>query len=154
MGRPTRGSRQLRHFRESAVGAFYFVTFTSLNRQPFTDLNTVFSQVLSTFQHLDLNDRISGIVLVAMPDHFHAVFELREGSLAQVMHTLKGYSAWKINRCLGRRGSLWDSGYFERELRTEPALEAVVEYCQANPLEKGLVEDFEDWPHFWAMWQE
>jgi len=53
-------------------------------------------------------------VAVVMPDHVHIIFrplidyEVREVcSLATIMDAIKGASAHKINKCLGRNGRVW-----------------------------------------------
>jgi len=78
---------------------------------------------------------------------------MRKGfPLHDVLHGWKSFTAKAINRRLGRRGTVWMPDYFDRYIRDNQHLDAVVAYIHANPVKAGLVEHEEAWPHSSAGW--
>lgn len=74
-----------------------------------------------------------------MPNHVHLVIQPIPGyELAQIMHSLKSFTAHAINRELGRKGKVWMPEYYDHLLRTEAAYARVVDYVVANPQEANL----------------
>jgi hypothetical protein len=72
-------------------------------------------------------------VAVVMPDRVHLIFTplvdlqaMRVCSLAEIMDAIKGASAHKINKALGRNGRLWQPESFEEPGRKDrvPATES------------------------------
>ena len=87
-----------------------------------------------------------------MPNHLHFVAALSDLSLDRVMHSLKGYTAHGVNRLLARRGAVWQDGFHDHALRSEESVRDAVMYCLANPVRKGLVAEFHQYPHWWCRW--
>jgi len=68
-----------------------------------------------------------------MPDHVHMVLAPKYDavgpvSIAEIMQVIKGTSAHRINKALGRRGKVWEEESFDRALRREESIEDKVEY--------------------------
>ena len=83
---------------------------------------------------------------VVMPDHVHLIFTPRVDhdrqeiwSLARIMDAIKGASAHKINKALGRQGRVWQTEWFDRVLRSSESLDAKIAYVLGNPVRAGLV---------------
>jgi len=70
------------------------------------------------------------------------------GPLAEIMHSLKSYTANVANRLLKRSGQLWQHESYDHWVRDEAELERIVYYIRANPVAAGLVARPEDW--FWC----
>ncbi|HXZ40486.1 MAG TPA: transposase [Terriglobales bacterium] len=92
--------------------------------------------------------------VVVMPDHVHLVLAPLSDSrgpigIAEVMQVIKGASAHRINRMLGRKGRVWEEEYFDRALRREESIEDKVEYIVGNPVGAGLVRNPLDYPWLW-----
>ena len=82
-----------------------------------------------------------------MPNHVHFVLETRsEHPLFRVIQGFKSYTALRANRTLGRTGSFWARDYFDRYVRDDLHLAAMVRYIDNNPVKAGLVSRPEDWP--------
>ncbi len=95
-------------------------------------------------------------VAVVMPEHVHVIFtpfvdyEMKEVfSLATIMDAIKGASAHKINKALGRRGRVWQPESFDHVLRSSENLDAKIQYILENPVRKGLVATWEEYPWVW-----
>jgi len=62
------------------------------------------------------------------------------------MHGWRSYTAHQANKILGRTGDFWMEEYFDRYIRDEKHLEAVINYIDNNPVKAGLVDENEKWP--------
>ena len=80
-------------------------------------------------------------LMVVMPDHVHfiATFDLDRGLHA----TLKGWKGYQ-KRTLNIE---WQSDFFEHRLRDEDEFIEKMHYIRMNPVRKGLVTSFDEWPH-------
>ena len=96
--------------------------------------------------HFD-GQRYRLLAWVIMPNHVHVVVEVPAGGkLGALVHSWKSYTATAINRVLGRSGAVWFRDYFDRFVRNEEHLAAVVEYVHQNPVKAKLVKGPEQWP--------
>lgn len=91
-----------------------------------------------------------------MPDHVHMIFtpltdyeDMEVFSLAQIMDAIKGASAHKINKRLSRRGTVWQAESFDHVLRSSESLDAKIQYVLENPVRRGLVRNWQDYPWVW-----
>jgi putative transposase len=83
-----------------------------------------------------------------MPNHVHVLIETQDGHpLPKVVQSWKSFTARLINRHLGRTGTVWMRDYFDRYIRDDRHLAAVVAYIHANPVKAGLTASERDWPH-------
>ena len=92
-----------------------------------------------------------------MPDHVHLIFtplihpvRLELYSLGEIMDAIKGASAHKINRLLGRNGKVWQTESFDRVLRCSEKLDEKVQYVSNNPVRRQLVSFPEEYPWLWV----
>ena len=143
-----RGQRSLREGRVSLTGHTYFVTTNiahtgvSLAEQECAEI------IISSLQWLRHRGRIELHAYAVMPDHVHLVFTLGEGvTLAQIMRVLKGYTARCINELAGRKGRVWEMGYYEHGIRDKEDMRQRVKYTVENPERAALVDRYEEWPY-------
>jgi REP element-mobilizing transposase RayT len=151
--KPQRGSNLLRKGRTSIKNQHYLLTCAVLDRKPIFYRPDAAEIVLSSIYWLERQDRILLDAAVIMPDHLHFVAGLKQGSLAQLMHSLKSFTAKKINVFLNRRGSLWQRYYHDHAIRQDEDLNEVVLYTLYNPVRAGLVKDFHDYPFWYCRWR-
>jgi putative transposase len=82
-----------------------------------------------------------------MPDHAHLVLapSLRCDILTFVAQfkNLAQRAAWRA----GVVGAFWQKSFWDRFPRNEEQLETVIEYVLNNPVRRGLVDDWRDYPH-------
>ena len=89
---------------------------------------------------------------VLMPDHLHCVAELKTIGLPKLMHSLKSFTAKRVNAVLNRQGSLWQDQYYEHAIRKDENLNEVVLYMLHNPVRAGLATDFHTYPFWYCRW--
>jgi REP element-mobilizing transposase RayT len=95
-------------------------------------------------------------VAVVMPDHVHMIFTplidydgMEIFSLARIMDAIKGSSAHKINKALGRKGRVWQPESFDHVLRSSENLDAKIQYLLDNPVRGGLACRWDEYPWLW-----
>jgi len=92
-----------------------------------------------------------------MPDHVHLIFTplidceaMEVYSLARIMDAIKGASAHRINKALGRKGRVWQAESFDHVLRSSESLDAKIQYLLENPVRRGLVREWAGYPWLWT----
>ena len=131
----------------------HFVTFSTEQRRILSQQAR--SIVLDSCLH-DNGRKYDLKVAVVMPDHVHLIFTplinhetMEVFSLAKIMDAIKGASAHKINKALGRTGRVWQAESFDHVLRCSENLDAKALYVLENPVRKGLVRDWTEYPWIW-----
>ncbi len=94
-----------------------------------------------------------------MPDHVHILIEPQVRSqasnteefysLTQILHTLKSFTAHKINELEEKGGPVWERESFDRLIRSESDLQEKFNYITRNPWDAGVVGHDEDYPWVW-----
>jgi REP element-mobilizing transposase RayT len=93
---------------------------------------------------------------IVMPDHVHLLLRaLRDEHgwpflLVEIMQSLKGATAHRINKLLHRSGPVWEEESFDHVLRSDESLEEKREYIRQNPVIAGLVQKPEDYRWLWV----
>ena len=83
---------------------------------------------------------------VVMPNHIHVVL-LPKAGLAKIMRWVKGSTARRANRMLGRTGQpFWQNESYDHWIRNGSEMEKIVRYIERNPVAAGLVRSETDWP--------
>lgn len=150
---PQKGSRNLRRGRASIKNQHYLVTTAVRDRLPILSDREAAEIVMSSMIWLEKQDRIILDAAVVMPDHLHLVASLQSGSLAQLMQSLKGHTAYQINKLLKKKGPFWQPQYHDHAVRHDEDLLEVVDYTLRNPVRAGLVNDFHDYPFWYCRWE-
>ncbi len=145
-------AKDLRRGRVSEIGRAYVLTSVCAGRDcVFTDwrLGRLVAQEFRAAQELGIADSLAWVV---MPDHFHWLCILRQGSLARLMQRVKSCSAVAVNRTTLRSSALWQAGYHDHALREEEDVKDVANYILANPIRAGLTRRIGDYPLWDAVW--
>ncbi len=82
---------------------------------------------------------------VVMPNHVHALIEISQTPLAEILHGWKSYTGKAANRLLKRAGDFWQPEYFDRSIRDEEHLAKVIHYIENNPVKAGLAKSPDEW---------
>ena len=144
-----RGYSQLRKGRYSVSEAFYLLTTTTRNRKPVLTKDSMAQIIFDAFEWLETKERIRCYCIMIMPDHLHAIIQLRpQHTLPSIMHTLKRFTARRINKVLKQEGVFWQERYHDSGIRGDAALNKMIRYCYENPVRKGLVETAKDYPYW------
>lgn len=144
----------LRKGRESLSNQIYMVTTVTANRNPlFTDYSAG-RVVVNELIESDIRARARTLAFVIMPDHLHWLLSLCEcNTLADVVGSVKRYSAVVINKQFGREGlPVWQRGFHDHALRRDEDVIHAARYIIANPIRAGLVRRIGDYSLWDAVW--
>ena len=144
--RPRRRSLRLPGYDYSQPGA-YFITACTQNRVMLfgevidgdvrqNEMGTIVQQIWD-----DLPTHYRGIDrdgFIVMPNHVHGIIILADGSerhhaIPEIVRGFKTFSARRVNERAGRRGVLWQRGYYEHVIRNEKSLNRIRAYIENNP---------------------
>ena len=93
---------------------------------------------------------------VVLSDHVHCIarpIEKKDGSiylLPEILHSIKSFSANKINRLRNRTGVLWMSETYDRILRNEQEFDNAASYVYLNPYKLELIKEGEHYQGYWV----
>ncbi len=148
-----KGPKLLRRGRAAVKNQHYLITTAVHKRKPVLNHPEAAQIILSSLHWLESQKRIILDAAVIMPDHLHLVAALRQDSLDRLMHSLKSYTAKKINALLNRQGAFWQPQYHDHAVREDDDLNEVVLYSLNNPVRARLVDDFHNYPYWYCRWE-
>jgi REP element-mobilizing transposase RayT len=86
------------------------------------------------------------IAWVIMPNHVHMLLAVMAGEhLPNIMHSIKSFTANRINKLLDRSGQLWQHESFDRYIRDSRHHAATVKYIENNPVKARLCLKASEW---------
>jgi putative transposase len=102
--------------------------------------------IVESFGYALQRERIYLGAFVVMPDHWHALFAVREPwTLPKFMHSLMSHVAAETSSHLHFHGSNWQDSYYETRVRTERQFRYIAHYIEQNPVKKEWVENPAEW---------
>ncbi|KQQ64367.1 transposase [Pseudomonas sp. Leaf127] len=142
----------LRLGRHSIHGQIYLVTCVVRNRDAVFSNLWIGRRRVTEMRSLHVAGYVRSLAWVVMPDHVHWLFEVRSGSLSQLMQRLKGRSAYVINKHFGNKMLCGQKGYHDHAARRDEDVLKMARYVIANPIRAGLVQRVGDYPLWDAVW--
>ncbi|MBI5866461.1 MAG: transposase [Planctomycetes bacterium] len=87
-------------------------------------------------------------VYCLMPDHVHAMVSAGSTGrpISEFLQRMKSFTTRRYQALTGRR-RLWQASAFDRVSRPGEDLATIVRYIADNPVRRGLVACWADWPH-------
>jgi len=105
----------------------------------------------NALKHFD-GERYKLICSTIMSNHVHFIFYKLDRKLSQIMKSLKGFSAYKINKILKQenpeielKSEFWQDESFDRYIRDRVDLRQKIFYILNNPVKAGIVDNWEDY---------
>jgi len=141
---PIRQTSRLHAGRISAIGARYFITFVTHDRNPWLAKPEAIEAMTKVLQdwHQDTKGRI--LAATIMPDHIHVLCELGEGLT--------------LGRCVARWKSLarqstgyageWQRDFWEHRVQDHESMDEYALYIFLNPYRARLLNA----DHTWSGW--
>ncbi len=150
---PTARKRNLPHF--EIPGFIYHVTWQTHNQLTLSSEARAKTLDACHFWH---GKKIKCHAACVMPDHVHLLIQPlpiqepgKEGvhSLAEILHSIKSFSAHEVNKVMKRTGPVWADESFDRMIRSESDLHKTRDYIWNNPRRIELVGPMEEYPFIW-----
>jgi len=112
-------AHRLRVGRYAEASRIYLLTTnTHQRKQIFKDF-PLGSLVVDQFRNAQNSGLANSLAWVVMPDHFHWLVELQQGSLSELMQKTKSLSTKAVRQVTGDCSPLWQRGFHDRALRQE-----------------------------------
>ena len=144
-----RGCQSLRRYRRTTPA---LITTCCFQREPLLSDPVCAGIVMDALRWMDARQLVILHAAVVMPDHIHFVADPLDAGWPQLMGSLKGFSARRVNRWLDRSGAVWQPQYHDRRIGSDDDLGMAIDYCLANPVRAGLVASANDYPHAWSRY--
>ncbi|HKQ48498.1 MAG TPA: transposase [Phycisphaerae bacterium] len=131
------------NYRDDAV---IHITNCADRGAPFSDAGVAKMTADSVIRCCELRMyRLFGFCL--MPDHLHTLLSPGDSGcpLAQWLDAFKSFTGHEFVK-LGGVPPLWQRSCYDHVCRDGETAENVMRYIVNNPVRKGLVEDWRDWP--------
>jgi REP element-mobilizing transposase RayT len=114
------------------------------NGQPFFELEVGRQQLRSFLRGCEICDAVPHLICL-MPDHLHLLVEVRSVGLVDLMRRTKS-SSTKLWWRQGGHGPLWQESFHDHGIRNFVDFDAIANYIVNNPVEAGLVEEWDAYP--------
>ncbi|MDI6759354.1 MAG: transposase [Candidatus Brocadiaceae bacterium] len=142
-------SLRLKSFDYSEVRP-YFTTICTRDKRPILKGQVVIG-IIEHLKKLREDFCFSLYVYCAMPDHLHLLLSPGESSLSvsRIIQAFKSTTARWYNKLpnIDKGGSnLWQKHFYDHIVRREEDLRDIAVYILENPVRKGLVAKWEDYP--------
>ncbi len=122
------------------------------------------AQIIKNKLHELDGDKYNLLAYTIMPNHVHVLFdtsiqitdskgfimdEIPENftQLHEIMRQIKGSTAYYANKLLGRTGAFWMKDSYDHYIRDDKDFNNTLQYILLNPVNAGLVKNWEDFPH-------
>ena len=150
------GKRHLPHF--DRPWGIYGITISTRRRQKLTSAARTI--VLNAIRHFH-NKRYELYAACVMPDHAHILlqpwpkeFDRSDNpvfwSVAELMQSIKSFTAHEINKLQKTSGFVWEKESFDRYIRSDRDLAEKFHYILRNPWDAGVAGQNEDYPWIWT----
>jgi len=139
----------------------YIIAYDNLldaERNPIINLSKPENReiIIASFKFWE-GKKLNNCAFTIMSNHIHWVFELLEKDnqgnsvyLQDLLQSVKGFSARRINSYENRSGNLWQKESFDITIRNEEHLYNSINYTLNNPVKAGLVSNWKLWPGSWC----
>ena len=109
--------------------------------------NSEIAEICKNSLHYPDGKEYKLICYCIMPNHIHLVFKLLKANrgISKILQSIKRTSARKSNLVLNRNGKFWQDESYDRLVRDDKELYFIIKYVLMNPVNAGLVENWNEW---------
>ncbi len=124
----------------------YFITMCTSNKSPLFVDHELVLWLVKILKEKSETYGFKVWVYCFMPDHLHLLIEGigEQSCFKKFISNYKQITGYYFKQ--NRSVSLWQINYFEHVLRHDDATDNIISYILDNPVRKGLVRDFRDYP--------
>lgn len=85
-----------------------------------------------------------------MPNHVHLLISNLKKHLSDILKTMKGFSAWEINKRVETKGTFWQDESYDHMIRSRNKMANTVDYILNNPVKSGLCNHYTEHDFTWC----
>jgi putative transposase len=131
----------------------YFVTILTNDRAIYFGEAKVIEGIINALNETAISEKFKVLTYCFMPDHLHLLVQGTDdnSNLRKFIGLFKQKSGYWFKKNYDE--DLWHISYYDHVLRKEESMEDVALYILGNPVRKGLVPDFREYPFSWSFFQ-
>lgn len=134
-------------YKESAY--VYFVTICTHDKQNYFS-NIEVAKIIKDEIEFRMINETRMFCFCIMPDHLHMLLSLtddytQKGTLQHWVSAFKRYTSRITNQMFDIK-PLWQKNFYDHIVRKEESLLKIAEYIVENPVRKGMVSEWEEYP--------
>jgi REP element-mobilizing transposase RayT len=140
---------RLSNFGYKGSSFVYFITICTANKQPYFLNDEIAKTIADEMEFRKINKEIKLFCYCIMPDHLHVLLSLTEDyqkKLQDWVSAFKRYTAKITSQSFGIK-PLWQRNFYDHIVRKEESLLKIAEYIVNNPVRKGMVSNWEEYPY-------
>ncbi len=131
-------------------GQSHFITFSCYQRRPLLRQMSLQDDFLVALEQMRIQFAMRVYGYIVMPEHVHLLLsEPEDDQMGKAMQVLK----MRVSLAARRKGArvaggypLWQSRYFDHNVRNHAGFVTQLRYIHRNPVKRGLCGAPEDWP--------
>jgi len=124
----------------------YFVTISTYEGKRYFENTKCVESCIIYLKDLSVSYNFNVLAYCFMPDHLHLLIEGKEedSDFRKFISMFKQKINYHFKNIEGN--PLWQKDYYEHVLRRDENTIQVIKYILDNPVRKGMVKDFRDYP--------
>ncbi len=137
------------------IGTYaYFVTILTKDRGNYFREVEVVDSLIGDLVETAESEGLNVLAYCFMPDHLHLLVMGKDdqSNLKKFVSLFKQKSGYRFKKNYNE--NLWHISYYDHVLRKEENIENVALYILYNPVRKGLVSDYKEYPFSWSFWTD
>jgi putative transposase len=144
---PKRKSPRLKEFDYSQL-YIYFLTICTIEKKNIFQNNSLNQEIIHCLLEEKTNSGIRLLCYCLMPNHLHLLAQPKnaDANISKFIAAFKR-KTYKIFHNYGIEGKIWQSSFYDHIVRKREALSEIMKYILNNPVRKGLVEKWDEYPH-------
>jgi len=129
----------------------YFITILTKNHASYFKDAEVVNRISKMLIEIAGDKRFKILTYCFMPDHLHLLLvgEDDRSNLKKFVSFFKQKSGYWFKKIF--KEDLWHISYYDHVLRKEESIEDIARYILDNPVRKGLVSDYKEYPFSWSF---
>jgi putative transposase len=147
----------LRNFDYRSHEDVFFITICTAAKQRYFADPKICKTVIDEMEYRRAEKEIKLFCYCIMPDHLHLLISLNESyirnagafgerTLQNWVSAFKRYTS-RVSNQLHRVKPLWQTNFFDHVVRKNESLVEICSYILNNPVRKGIVSNWEDYPY-------
>ena len=127
----------------------YHITICTSNKQPYFLEPRIAKVIEDALVFRRNKNEIVLFCYCVMPDHLHILLSLNDTyakRLQEWVSAFKRYTSKATYELCGIK-PLWQKNFFDHVVRKEESLNNIAEYIVNNPVRKGIIEEWEQYPY-------
>jgi putative transposase len=124
----------------------YFITVRTKDHRTFFKEEEVVKDVVNILNETSISEKFKVLAYCFMPDHLHllVIGQDDRSNAKKFVSLFKQKNGYWFKKNYNK--NLWHISYYDHILRKEESIEGIASYILENPVRKGFVSDYREYP--------